>query len=47
MTSQQADRLRALTEEHGETFDQTLSREEAEARVAELEGRDRVMDPKD
>ena len=36
MTSQQADELRALCDAHGVAFDQTLSRDAAAARLAEL-----------
>ena len=36
MTSKQADELRALEEKHGGTFDHTLSRDAAAARIAEL-----------
>ena len=45
MTSQQADELRALCEEHGATFDQTLSRDAAAAKIAELKGEDGVSPP--
>ena len=45
MTSQQADELRALCEAHGETFDQTLSRDAAASRIAELKGDDGVSPP--
>ncbi len=38
MTSAQADELRALCEEHGEEFDQTLSRDAAAARIEALKG---------
>lgn len=40
MTSAQADELRALEEQNGGTFDQTLSRDAAAARIAELKGDD-------
>lgn len=38
MSSHQADTLRALCEKHGETFDQTLSRDAAAERIAALKG---------
>ena len=40
MTSAQADELRALEAQHGGSFDQTLSRDAAAARIAELKGED-------
>ena len=40
MTSKQADELAALEAKHGGTFDQTLSRDAAAARIAELKGED-------
>lgn len=40
MTSSQADELAALEAKHGGTFDQTLSRDAAAARIAELKGED-------
>ena len=45
MTSQQADELRALCDKHGETFDETLSRDAAAARIAELKGDEGVAPP--
>ena len=40
MTSAQADELAALEAKHGGSFDQTLSRDAAAARIAELKGED-------
>ena len=47
MTSQQADILKALCEKRGVAFDQTLSREAAEVRIAHLKD-DSILDsPRD
>ena len=45
MTSAQADELRALCDHAGEAFDQTLSRDAAAARIAELKGEDGGLVP--
>ena len=45
MTSEQADELRALAEAKGEKFDQTLSRDAAARRIAELKGEDGIAPP--
>ena len=45
MTSSQADILRALCDKHGETFDQTLSRDAAAAEIARLSGDEDVVPP--
>ena len=45
MTSEQADKLRALCEQHGKTFDNTLSRDAAAERIAELEGDSGIAPP--
>lgn len=45
MTSAQADVLQALCAKHGETFDQTLSRDAAAAEIARLKGDGDVAPP--
>ncbi len=45
MTSGQADVLRALCDANGETFDQTLSRDAAAARIEELKGENDIIPP--
>ena len=45
MTSAQADVLKALCDSHGETFDQTLSKDAAAAEIQRLKGDDDVVPP--
>ncbi|MBT8418991.1 MAG: DUF3072 domain-containing protein [Silicimonas sp.] len=45
MTSEQADKLRALCEQHGKTFDSTLSRDAAARRIADLKGDGGIAPP--
>ena len=45
MTSAQADRLRALCDAKGETFDSTLTRDAAAARISELADEDEGVTP--
>lgn len=46
MTSAQADVLAALCEKHGETLDQTLSRDAAAAEIVRLKGDGDVAPPR-
>ncbi|RVV98421.1 DUF3072 domain-containing protein [Mesobaculum littorinae] len=39
MTSEQADELAALSKEHGEAFDQSLTQDAAAARIEELKAK--------
>lgn len=45
MTSAQADVLKALCDKHGETFDQTLSRDAAAAEIQRLKAGEDVVPP--